>query len=263
MKYSIVTGACGGLGSAFAKTLASQGKNLILVGTNKERLEKQKTSLISEYGNIKIETVVCDQSKKEHRQSFFKDIKAFDIETAILNAGYIDEGPLCNKSDEQIEGVIRTNCEGTILLGKGLIEKSKKDNQELSLLVTSSLSAFYPMPQMAIYAASKSMLLNFFLAMREEERKNNINISVLCPGGIPTTQAMKDAIAAQGLGGKLSALSPEKIAKIALRGLEKKKAYIVPGFFNKFLKFAGTAVPRTFVARQIGRRWSKSQKKRS
>lgn len=262
MNYTLITGACGGLGRAFVAQTAAGGKNLILIGTNKERLETLKKDTLAAHSNIFIETFVCDQSKTEQRQKLFENISTLNVDTAILNAGYIDEGPIETKTDFEIEGVIRTNCEGTIIIAKNLFEKAIKENTPLSLLVTSSLSAFYPMPNMAIYAASKSMLLNFFLAMREEMKTHGISITVLCPGGIPTTQAMKDAIKAQGLGGKLSSLSAEKTAAKALRALRRKKAYVIPGGFNKFLKWAGTSVPRTFTAKQIGKRWAKSQSKR-
>lgn len=258
MKYTLITGSCGGLGQEFAKLSAQNNENLILIGTNEQRLINLKNQLLASY-NVDIKTFVCDQREKEQREKLKSNVKTIEISKAILNAGHIDEGPFIKKTDQTIESVIKTNCEGTILLSKMLIEKALNNNTELKLLVTSSFSAFYPMPNMAIYAASKSMLMNFFLALRYELRNTKIKITTICPSGIYTTQAMKDAIKAQGLAGKLSSFSPQKIAKLSLKALNKNKAYYIPGFFNKFLKFSSLFASKKYITKKLGNRWEKSQ----
>ena len=260
--FTLITGACGGLGGAFATECAKNNENLILVGTNQKRLS-ELSQLISAENNVSTMFFTCDQSKKEIRAELFENIKDFDITKVILNAGYIDEGAAATKTLEQQEGVIKVNCEGTVAIAKVLIDRAITNKTKLEILVTSSLSAYYPMPQMAIYAASKAFLLHYFLGIREEYRKLNINITVLCPGGIPTTNAMKDAIKAQGISGKLTSASPEKVAKFALKCLKKNKPVAIPGFFNRFLGWLGTRPSKTFTAKQIGKRWVKSQKKRT
>ena len=206
---------------------------------------------------------VCDQSKTENIITLFNNLKDVKISKAILNAGYIDEGSISQKTLDEQMGVIRTNCEGTVAIAKCLLDKSATNNSQLNLLVTSSLSAYYPMPQMAVYSASKSFLLHYFLAAREEYKANGIKITVLCPGGIPTTDAMKEAIKSQGLGGKMSSNTPEEVAKCGLKALAKNKPVAVPGSFNRFLKWIGTRPSKSFTAKQIGKRWQKSQQKRN
>lgn len=261
MTYTLVTGACGGLGGAFVVQLAQQGRNLALVGTSMAKLDALKQKLQQDYPNILIETFVCDQSNELLRGKFLHDISEIDIDCAILNAGYIDEGPISGKTEDELMGVIRTNCEGTIVIAKRLFDNATSKKQHLDLLVTSSLSAYYPMPLMAIYSASKAMLLHFFLAAREEYKKQNINITVLAPSGIPTTKAMKDAIVVQGYAGKITSASPEKVAKVALDCLFANKPVAIPKCINKFLCWAGTRPSKTFTAKLIFRRWKKSQAK--
>ena len=262
MSHTLITGACGGLGRAFVEASTNNNENMILVGTNQQKLNSLKSEIEAKH-KLDILCFVCDQSKINQITELFENLKDKQISKAILNAGYIDEGSISQKSQNELLGVIQTNCEGTVAIAKQLFDKATQSNQKLELLVTSSLSAYYPMPQMAIYAASKSFLLHYFLAAREEYKKNGIKITVLCPGGIPTTQAMKDAIAAQGFGGKLSSNTPEEVAKCGLRALSKNKPVAIPGCFNKFLKWAGTRPSKSFVAKQIGKRWQKSQQKRN
>ena len=225
-------------------------------------MNELKIKLLNYNKKIEIITITCDQSDVNSREKLFNIIKNLEIDKAILNAGYIDEGSLITKTDKEIESIIRTNCEGTILIAKHLIELAKTNQTKLQILVVSSMSAFYPMPNMAIYAATKAMLLNFFLAINNEIKQYKMHITVLCPSGIYTTQAMKEAIKSQGLSGRLSSFLPEKIAKIGLKALQRKKQYIIPGYFNKFLKITSLLVPKTLIIKQIGKKWEKSQTKR-
>ena len=63
--YTLITGACGGLGKEFVKILAASKENLILVGTSNEKLKHLLEDLKTEINDISIRTMVCDLSKKE------------------------------------------------------------------------------------------------------------------------------------------------------------------------------------------------------
>ncbi len=261
--YTLITGACGGLGQAFVRECAMQGRNLLLTGTNAEKTQCLAQKLLQEF-DIDVKFSVCDLSSAQSRAQLLKFIKSekLAISTLINNAGFIAEGAFLSHSDTEILKIIRTNCEGTIDLTQKII-KLAKNRRPLEILTVSSLGACYPMPQMAIYAATKRMLLSFMIALREEVKPLGIKVSTLCPGGIPTTDAMKKAITSQGFSGKLSSKSPEVVARAALKGLSKNKAVIIPGFFNRFLKVAGKPVSEVLIAKAINSRWRKSQKKRS
>lgn len=262
--HTLITGACGGLGQAFVRECAAQGRNLLLTGTNLEKTQCLAQSLEKAFPGIDIKFYVCDLSRASSRAGLLKFIKTekLAVSTLINNAGFIAEGAFLEHSDAEILKIIRTNCEGTIDLTQKII-KLAKDGHPLEILTVSSLGGCYPMPQMAIYSATKRMLLSFMIALREEVKPQGIKISTVCPGGIPTTDAMKKAIKAQGLGGRLSSKSPEFVAKKALKGLNKNKAVIIPGFFNRLLKVAGKPISEVAIARGIGSRWRKSQKTRA
>lgn len=263
-KYCLVTGATGGLGSAFARKLVKENKNLIITGTKQEKLDAIKAELESINGNVCVETFECDLSSEQSRKKFFDYIleQKFELEMLVNNAGYITEGAVAEVSKDSLMSAIRVNCEGTVDLTKFVVD-NHTDGEKLNILTVASLAGFYPMPYMAIYAATKSFLLSFMTALRVEVKNKNIIVSTVVPSGIYTTKAMKDAIASQGVGGKLSSMSPEKIASIALCGAKKGKSIIIPGCFNKFTKFISNFVTYNGLARVVGKRWRKSQKKRN
>ena len=259
--FTIVTGACGGLGKAFCEELASGGNNLFITGTNLERTKNWADELKAKHPEIKVEFCVCDLAKETDRENVFKVIKEKNLKVSRLinNGGAIVEGALLCFDNAQVLNAIRVNCEGTVDLTYKFLSEFKSD---VEVLTVASLGAFYPMPYMSLYSASKRMQVNLMLALREEVKGKNIKISTLCPGAIPTSDAMKKAIKSQGLGGKLSSAEPQKIAKYSLKKLEKNKAIIIPGAFNRMLKFFSCFVSERLVCKMVGKRWAKANKKR-
>lgn len=260
-QFTVLTGACGGLGKAFALELLSQGENLIITGTNLNKLSLCEKDLKQQYKNQEIVPYVMDLSDEESIRNFVDDIKAkeYKIVRLVNNAGLIVEGGLLDLAEEKALNAIRINCLGTISLTRKMIE-----NFELKeILTTASLGGFYPMPQMSVYAASKSFLEKFMVALREELKSKKIKVSVLCPAGIPTTPAMVDAIKSQGLSGKMTTKTPTFIAKYALKKLKKNKAVIIPGFVNRVVRFISRFAGEAFLARRVNKMWEKANKKRS
>jgi len=124
------------------------------------------------------------------------------------------------------------------------------------VLNVASLAAFFPMPWLPVYSSSKSFVLAFSLALREELRGTGVSVSVVCPNGIRTNRKVRDLIAKQGLAGRLTCQYPEQVARAALQGLEAGRAVIVPGAVNRFIKAASGLVPRSIAMGVITRRWN-------
>jgi hypothetical protein len=113
---------------------------------------------------------------------------------------------------------------------------------------------------LAVYAATKSFILNFSLALRGELAGTGVTVSALCPAGMMTSRETADAVRAQGFFGKLTTWEPERVAAVALRRALRGRAIIVPGVVNNVLRYLGNAVPRTLVAGLIGSRWRKAER---
>lgn len=260
--FTIITGACGGLGRAFCEELAKTAHNLFLTGTNYEKTQAWAQELKQKYPEIDVDFCVCDLSDPQSRRDVFKTLeeKQITAERLINNGGFIAEGALLDFDDEKVLKIIRVNCEGTVDMTQKFI---KMFGSGTEILTVSSLGAFYPMPYMSIYSSTKRMLVNLMVALRSEVKDKNIKVCTLCPGGIPSNEEMKKAIAAQGISGKLSAQSPEYIARYALKKLAKNKAIIIPGAFNRMLKVLGKPFSEVWVSKMVGKRWQKANAKRT
>lgn len=263
-RFTLITGACGGLGRAFVKQCAIAGENLLLAGTSESKLEKLKEDFSDIFVGIKVKTIVLNLASENDRQNVltFLDKEKIIVNKLINNAGVIIEGDLERFSDEEIQNAIMVNCVGTLDLTKKLLRVRDTDNL-FEVLTVSSVASSYPIPHMGVYSATKSFIVSIMVALSYEFKGKNVVITTVCPGGMATTDAMRESIKSMGLGGKLSCNSTEFVAKKALKALKRKKKVVVSGFFNKFLVFLSKPFSKSFLANGAGKIWKKSQKKRN
>ena len=264
MNYTLITGACGGLGRAFVNECAKAKENLVLVGTSQKKLDLLLKDFEEIFNGLQIKTFVCNLGNLDNRKelvNFLKNEK-INVVKLINNAGVIIEGDMLRFSDEEISNAIEVNCIGTLDLTKKLIEARDKD-KKFEVLTVASQAAFQPIPHMAVYAATKSFLLSMMTALSEELKNENVVITTSCPSGMATTDAMKESIKSMGINGKLTTLPTIKVAKISLKALKKKKKIVVPGKFNKFVEVISRPLSKGFLAKTTGNMWRKSQAKRN
>lgn len=261
--YTLITGACGGLGRAFVKLLAEKKENLILVGTSEKKLSALLEDFKSEFEDLSVKTFVCDLSKRKSRENLINEINedGLVVNKLINNAGAIVEGDLFRFSNEEIEKTIQVNCVGTLELTRMLVEQ-RDEFVKFEVLTVSSQASFQPIPHMGLYAATKSFLTSMMTALKVEWKDKNIVVTTVCPSGMATNKEMQESIKSMGFNGKITTLPAEKVAKIALKALKKKKAIVVPGFVNKFVYGLSKLFSPYFLAKTTGKMWKKSQVKR-
>ena len=262
-KYTLITGACGGLGRALVTECAKNKENLVLVGTSQKKLNILLKDFEDMFSGLNVKTFVCNLGDAKNRTDlicFLKD-NEISVTKLINNAGVIIEGDIVRFSDEEIANAIEVNCIGTLDLTKKLIEARNK-NEKFEVLTIASQAAFQPIPHMAVYAATKSFLLSMMVALSEEFKNENVVITTSCPSGMATTDAMKESIKSMGINGKLTTLPVEKVAKISLKALKRKKKIVIPGKFNKFVEVVSRPLSKSFLAKTTGNMWRKSQAKR-
>lgn len=262
--YTLITGATGGLGQAFVFEVIKNNQNIIVTSTSNDKLTSLKTKILDINPNIDVQTFKCDFSCQDDLNSLIAFIKDnhFYINTLINNAGFICEGSTQFSDVQTLQRCIQVNNLATVFITKNILDLHKID-KHLDIITISSLAGNYPLPYMAIYASTKAFLKNYFLSLRYEYRKQNVNFLVVQPGAIATSDSMKEAITAQGLKGKLSAVPPQKIAKVSLKKVKKNKSTYIPGAFNKLTNIVSKLTPLSLQIKVAGKMWKKSQKIRN
>ena len=116
------------------------------------------------------------------------------------------------------------------------------------------------MPYFAIYSATKGALTSFSLALREELKGENVHVTAVLPGAMPTRDDIKAQIKGQGLWGRLAVKSPEWVAEKSLKAVSKNRGKIIPGFWNKMMRVSTSLLPLRIKLAFIAKRWSKIEK---
>jgi short-subunit dehydrogenase len=260
-KYVFITGATGGLGKAFASECASRGWNLFLTDMDKNKLSLLASGLQKSY-DIKILYKDADLTSVSSRESLFEFISTEKLEFNFLinNAGIDFEGAFQMKNRNEIRTIIRLNIEATTEITHELLRLRCPD-EKFHIINVSSLASYYPMPTKAVYASSKSFLLNFSFALREELRNFNCNVLALCPAGMPSNGQLIELINSQGVMGKLTTKNVSFIASKTLDHSIRNSAVYIPGSLNRLLKLLGAITPKTTLSHLINNRWKNTGKR--
>lgn len=252
--YAIVTGSSQGLGRAIAEECAGRGLGLVLVALPGTGLPEVAEVIRLIYG-VPVEVWEADLTEREVPQhlSEWVEQRGLRIELLVNNAGTGYNSRFRDSTLRENDATIELNVLALVRLTYLLMPKIVEHRGRI--LNVASLAAYFPMPFMPVYSPSKSFVVNFSLALREELKANGVTVSVLCPNGIRTNQSCRTRIDAQGLAGKITCLYPDEVARFAVKQLFRGRAVIVPGWINRILQSVGQLVPRSLVFRVVSRHW--------
>jgi len=229
---ALITGAGSGLGYEFARQLSLLGINLVLVSKDEEKLKLAEQNLrVTSKGQVKIITYSCDLSDIHSTDKFISFVEANHIEIDLLinNAGKGYFGVLDIKFSEEYKNLINLNLMAPVILSGYFITKMRERGSGIILNIASTM-AFRPSPKWAVYAATKSFIYSLTRSLQQENKNDNLLISVLCPGKI-NTDFDKNA----GYTGNRLGNPPEKIVSYTLSKLDRGKAIIFYGLKAKTL----------------------------
>lgn len=254
---ALVTGGAGGIGLEFAKMLALQGANIILLDISEERLllAKKEIELFSRKPDTRPLLLQCDLTK----ENFIDEIEEFCIKNSvepdilINNAGIFSFKPIADTATGKIEAFIDLHVRAVTLLSQWFVSKRKPLGSGW-MLNMSSMSCWMPMPGLALYSSTKSYIRVFTRALHYEMRDFGVGVTVACPGGIATDlfglpkKWHKFAVAIGVL------QTPEKFAQKAVKRMMKKKKQYINGWLNRFSIFFVGILPtsvRMMVKHQL------------
>ena len=141
--------------------------------------------------------------------------------------------------------MIDVNCRALIAVTRLCLPYMGRGSRILQL---ASGSAFLPQPGFAVYAASKSCVLSFSRALREELRPRGIVVTAVCPGPVDTDFFRAGGITLSPLK-RFFLADPEKVAKKALADARKGKALSVYGLSMKMVRIAAKVFPEGWLVR--------------
>ncbi len=262
---AVITGASAGLGVEFARQLANRARRLVLVARRAEALETVRKEMLRL--NPRLEVIVCpaDISTSAGRQRVVSLIAVFQtpINLLINNAGLGDYGPFETAEADRIQEQIDVNISGLVQLTHALLPFLRRD-RPAGILNVSSLAGVLPLPDMAIYAATKAFVTSFSEALRIELIDEGIHVAAVCPGPTPTTFSQT----ARRVGGQDAERSGQgflkqpndRVVSCALSALEGGAAAVYPGWGVKVSATVFRLLPCWFIRLMLTRRLRASRK---
>jgi len=242
-EYVLITGATSGIGLAIAREYASRKRRLILVGHNAGRLRKTARELD---GTVTV-CITMDLSRPESAEKLFKTCKQgkLKVETLVNNAGIgLAASRQIDHSLKESRSLFQLNCTTPMELAT-LFGKEMQRNGHGRILNIASTAAFQPLPYNALYASGKAFLLSLSEAMQAELKGSGVNITAVCPG-ITDTAFFK--YGKPDIPGWLyRMLTPQEVARKAIRALEKKKTSTIPSFQHWLIAQLPRFLPRRWT----------------
>src|SRR5688500_11886597 len=221
-KVTLITGASAGLGVEFARQLSAQGHRLVLVARRKERLDE----LAAELGNAR--AVEMDLGRPGAAARLTADLARHKeaVELLVNNAGFGLAGRFAELDGKRQREMIDLNCGALAELAHAVLPGmiARKGG---GILNVASTAAFQPGPGMAVYFATKAMVLSFSEALHDEVKRHGVKVSCLCPGPTRTEFRSVSGFDPKGPLGKLSA-DAASVVRAGLEGLDRNRAVVVP-----------------------------------
>lgn len=243
---AVVTGADGGIGTAFCAALAARGYDLVMVSVTSGPLREAAASLQSRTGVMAV-PLTLDLTEKDaaSRLADFLDNRGLGhrVEVLVNNAGIFSFNPVTDTPAARVDAFVdlhvRAVAQLSRLFGARFAARGKG-----YILNMSSMSCWMPMPGIAMYAATKAFIRVFSRSLALELRDSGVRVMAACPGGIATTlfglppRLMRLAVSIGALA------RPERFAERAVSRLLKGKAQYINGLPNRLAILAVGMTPR-------------------
>jgi uncharacterized protein len=254
---ALVTGASSGIGEAFARALARQGYNLIILARREDRLRSLAAQLEKQFG-VNIDVHVADLNDPDALERAAQRVEDLqDLDLLVNNAGFGMVGSFVKSDARDGMDMIRVNLAAPVRLSRaalpGMIRRGRG-----GIINVSSVSAFMPSPGNHTYGATKAYL-NFLTEVLQMELKGTgVRVQALCPGLTYSEFQYTMKVDRSNMPGFMW-LQAEDVVTDSLQGLQEDRLYVVPGLVYKVLvaflaSGAGKVLIRLVQSRPFARR---------
>jgi short-subunit dehydrogenase len=255
---ALVTGASSGLGEEFAMQLAPRVKHLVLVARREVLLEGLALRIRQSFPLVTVSVHAADLSVSSERDRLIATLaeQGRSPDLLVNNAGLGDYGEFATAEWPKLEAMLRVNVEALTHLAHALVPGMIRGGRG-AVVNVSSLASLLPIPDFAVYAATKAYVTSFSEALRIELRGHGIPVLAVCPGPVHTNFG-KVAHREEHVPGmpvrEWFYVPREQVVRESLTALRNDRARIYPGLKTAVAALAISVVPIVLMRIVMGSR---------
>jgi short-subunit dehydrogenase len=180
LPLALVTGATAGIGAEFARQLAADGYDLVLVARDTARLDATRGELTSRYG-VGVETVPADLATDAGCAAVTTCLEAGKVDLLVNNAGMGTYQAFGTADLAREEAQLDLNVRAVLRLTHAAVRVMTARGSG-RILNVSSVAGFVPRGGNATYSASKAWVTMFSEALAVQLRGTGVTVTAVCPG---------------------------------------------------------------------------------
>src|SRR5881409_3872306 len=209
---------------------------MILVARREDRLAELRDELQQQHPNLVVQIRQVDLADlaQLHELMEWLGRERIDVNVLVNNAGLGDSGAFSTSDPIRNEQMTLVNIVALTMLTRHLLPRMIARRCG-GILNVSSSAGFLPIPDFAVYAASKAYVTSFSEALRAELRGTGVNVCTLCPGPVHTEfqEVARRPGGQRDSGPELLHVPAEQVVREALAALEADRPLVIPGVAMK------------------------------
>lgn len=185
---AVVTGGSSGIGLAVAGFLAAEGYSLTICGRDSSRLREAGDRL--ERAGAEVSGVAVDLSEAGAAEHVVEaHLSRFGgVDLVMANAGSSRRATVADTAPDALRRLLAVHVESSFALARASMPALRRpaDRAPGWFIVSSSISASWPVPGFAAYSAAKAALLSLARSVNAEEGTNGVRACAICPAFVDT-----------------------------------------------------------------------------
>lgn len=244
--WAIVTGASSGIGKEFARALAANSLNLVLVARRLSLLEAVGQSFSKEFG-IQYRVVELDLAENGFMQKIDEVTRDLDIGLLISNAGTGRPGRFLDFDESELQWIVRLNATSHLSLTHYFGRRFAKRKRG-GILLASAMGAPDGIPYMANEAGTKALITSLGKGLHTEFKEIGVHLTVLITPPTDTPIVPKLGWTKENMPSK--PISVEQCVGESLVALNENRMTVLPG---RLYRIMNTLVPASFARKMVGK----------